>query len=143
MIEDEQEDGTVGVIIVGHGGTASQLVAAARAIVGPGPLDDLVAIDAGAGQTPALATELFRTIAEVDRGAGVLLIVDLLGASPCMCGLREGAGHRHAVLSGLNLAMLLKLASLDRRRLTPTTLAAACADSAQRSVSVRSAEEMR
>jgi PTS system mannose-specific IIA component len=136
-------EGGVGVVVVGHGMTASQMLAAGQAIVGPGALDDVVAVDAGAGQTPELVAALARTIAEVDRGSGVLLMVDLLGASPCTCGLREGSGRRLALISGLNLAMLLKLASLDRSRLSPTELAAACADSALRAVSVRAAEEMR
>ena len=133
----------VGVVIVGHGDTASRLLAAARAIVGEGPLDDVAAIDAGAGQTPALTASIVEALAAADRGDGVLLIVDLLGASPCMCGLREGARRRLALVAGLNLAMLLKLAMLDRARLSARELAEACADSAQRSVSVRAAEEMR
>lgn len=133
----------VGVVIVGHGSTASQLLEAARGIVGSGSLDDVVAVDAGAGQTPELAQRLVEVIAGADRGAGVLLVVDLLGASPCSCGLRGGAGHALALLSGLNLAMLLKLANLDRRSLSPLELAAACAASAQRSVTIRPPEEIR
>jgi mannose/fructose-specific phosphotransferase system component IIA len=39
-------------------------------------------------------------------------------------------------LSGLNLAMLLKLAALDRRKLSPQALAHACADSGRRAVHV-------
>ncbi|MCA9638185.1 MAG: hypothetical protein KC420_19285 [Myxococcales bacterium] len=132
---------TVGVVIVGHGSTASQLLEAARGIVGGDALDDVVAVDAGAGQTPELAQRLFAEIGAADHGAGVLLVVDLLGASPCSCGLREGVGHSLALLSGLNLAMLLKLASLDRASLGPTELAAACAASAQRSVTIRPPEE--
>ena len=138
------EVGGVGVVIVGHGATATQLLAAAQAIVGVDALADVIAVDAGVGQTPELAAELCQAIGAADRGDGVLLVVDLLGASPCSCGLRQGVGHSVALLSGLNLAMLLKLATLDRHALGPIDLAAACAASAQRSVTIRPpAEEMR
>jgi len=74
------------------------------------------------------------------------MLVDLMGASPCMCGRREGGGHEIVMLSGLNLAMLLKLSSLDRAMASPAELADACAESGQRAVSVtappRSEEEV-
>ena len=131
----------VGAVIVGHGNTATELLAAAVGIVGGDALSDVIAVDAGCGQTPELSETLCRVLAEADRGRGVLLIVDLLGASPCSCGLREGAEHRLALLSGLNLAMLLKLASLDRDTMDPNELASACASSGQRSVTVRSSSQ--
>ncbi|NJK89672.1 MAG: hypothetical protein HC923_09885 [Myxococcales bacterium] len=53
-----------------------------------------------------------------------------------MCGIRESAGHGIAVLSGLNLAQLTKLATLDRRS-SPRELADACADSSTRSICVK------
>ncbi len=126
----------VGVVIVGHGTTATGLLAAARGIVG-NLLDEVVAVDAGRGQTPELSATLCRVLGEEDRGRGVLLIVDLLGASPCSCGLREGADHTKVLLSGLNLAMLLKLANLDRETMSALELAVACADSATRSIAVQ------
>jgi len=67
----------------------------------------------------------------------VLVLVDLLGASPCQCAQREGAGHDVVVLSGLNLAMLLKLAVLDRHDKSPAELAEACAASGKNAVAVR------
>ncbi len=130
-------DPRVGAVIVGHGSTATELLAAAQGIVGADALEDVIAVDAGEGQTPELSETLCRVLAEADHGRGVLLIVDLLGASPCACGLREGPDEGLALLSGLNLAMLLKLASLDRESMDPTELASACASSGQRSVTVR------
>jgi PTS system mannose-specific IIA component len=126
---------SVGVAIVGHGSTASELLAAARAIV-PGHLDDVFALDAGEGDTPAFAERLCSAINRADQGRGVLLLVDLLGASPCQCARKEGAGHDFAVVSGLNLAMLLKVAILDRTSLSLSEIAAACADSGTRSIEV-------
>lgn len=126
----------IGVAIVGHGATASELLAAARGIVDDGSLDDVLAIDAGLGETPQLGPKLCDAIAEADHGRGVVVLVDLLGASPCQCAQREVVGHELVVLSGLNLAMLLKLARIDRGKLDATGVAEACADSGRRAVEV-------
>jgi mannose/fructose-specific phosphotransferase system component IIA len=125
-----------GVVLIGHGNTASALLEAARAIVPTHGLADVVAVDAGVGQTPELRARVCAAISQVDEGRGVLLLADLMGSSPCMCGISESVGHGIAVVSGLNLAMLTKLAIADRRS-SPRELAEACADSAQRSVAVK------
>jgi PTS system mannose-specific IIA component len=123
----------VGIVVLGHGESATRLLQAAQGIVGGG-LNDLIAVDAGEGQTPQLEELLCETIERADAGRGVLLIVDLLGSSPCTCGQREAAGHRFATLGGLNLAMLIKLASLDRRTMNLEDIAKACAESGRRAV---------
>lgn len=125
-----------GVVLIGHGETASALLEAARKILPGDGLDDIVALDAGAGQTPEFTERIHKAVETVDEGRGVLLIADLMGSSPCMCGIQESAGHGYAVVSGLNLAMLTKLAILDRGA-SPRELAEACADSASRSICVK------
>jgi mannose PTS system EIIA component len=127
----------VGVVLVGHGRTASELLAAAAGIVGEEALEGVRAIDAGHGQTPKLDEDLCAVLEQADEGAGVLLVVDLWGASPCSCARRQAEGRRVVILSGLNLAMLLKLAALDRVRLDLEALARACADSGRRAVDVQ------
>lgn len=127
---------TVGIAVVGHGETASRLLAAARAILASHKLDDVVAVDAGAGESPRLSSAICQAVDGLDQGQGVVVIVDLWGASPCQCARRQKGQHDVVVLSGLNLAMLLKLASLDRDALSPVQVAEACANSAQRAVSV-------
>jgi PTS system mannose-specific IIA component len=127
----------VGVVLLGHGRTASEILSAAAGIVDHDALEGVQAVDAGVGQSPRLDRELCDVLDRADQGAGVLVLVDLLGASPCSCAQRQAGGHRVAILSGLNLAMVLKLAALDRRRLDPEALARACADSARRAVDVQ------
>jgi mannose/fructose-specific phosphotransferase system component IIA len=126
----------VGIVVVGHGSTASELLSAAGGIVGHAALAGVIAVDAGAGETDDLCGTLCSAIERADAGRGVLLMVDLLGASPCSCGRREGSGRELVVLGGLNLAMLLKLANLDAEQCSATQLAVACADSARRAVAV-------
>lgn len=126
----------VGVVLVGHGRSASALLEAAKGVCGgDGGLADVIAVDAGRGETDELKARLRAALTAVDRGAGVLLIADAYGASPCACGIRE-ASAPPVVLSGLSFNVLLKLASLDRRALSPEELARACADSARRALAV-------
>lgn len=127
---------TVGVVVLGHGSTASRLLEAANGILAEGMLHKVVAIDAGLGDTPKLSAEVYETIKRLDDGQGVVVLIDLPGASPCQCVQREGDGHEVVVLSGLNLAMLLKVAAVDRDQTSATHLVEACADSAQRSVRI-------
>jgi len=132
-------DARVGVVLVGHGRTASEMLQAAVGIVGGDALEGVLAVDAGTGETPRLGKELCDVIEKVDEGAGVMVLVDLWGASPCSCARREAlaAEHHTVTLSGLNLAMLLKVAALDRRGLAAEALAEACADSGRRAVAVK------
>jgi PTS system mannose-specific IIA component len=127
-----------GIVLIGHGNTASTLLEAARSIV-PDSLGGVIAIDAGVGQTPELTARVCAAVEQVDEGRGILLVADLMGSSPCMCGLKQSAGERgrgFALVTGLNLAMLTKLAVADRHG-DLSQLAEACADSARRSVCVK------
>jgi len=126
----------VGVVVVGHGQTATHLLRAARGIVSSAALNDVVAVDAGSGESDVFSSSMCAALDTVDHGRGVLILIDLLGASPCQCSRREGKSHHAVMLSGLNLAMLLKLSSLDRETFTPEELAEACAHSGQRAVRV-------
>ena len=125
-----------GIVVIGHGKTASVLLAAARSIIPGEGLADVVAIDAGVGQTPELTERVCEAVESVDEGRGILLIVDLMGSSPCMCGLQHSEGHGFALVTGLNLAMLTKLALVDRRS-SPRELAATCSESVHRSICVK------
>ncbi|NVB40122.1 hypothetical protein G6O69_19910 [Pseudenhygromyxa sp. WMMC2535] len=132
----ERSEAKCGVILIGHGSTATALLEAAKMIVPGEGLAEVVALDAGAGRTPALQAQIRATIDELDQGRGILLISDLLGSSPCTCGLEGSSGRRVALVTGLNLAMLIKLGTADRE-VSPAELAQACADTGTRSVCVK------
>ncbi len=127
---------SVGVVVVSHGRSASALLGAAEGIVGPSALQGVIAVDAGAGEDADLRARMCDAVLAADHGVGVLMIADMFGASPCSCGIRMASGHPLSVVAGLNLAMLLKLATLDRAALTPAELATACSDSGRRAIAV-------
>jgi mannose/fructose-specific phosphotransferase system component IIA len=127
----------VGVLLIAHGGSATPLLEAARGIAGSDAFEDVEVLDAGAGRTEALDRAVEGALARLDHGRGVVVITDLFGASPCNCSRQELGYHENGVLiSGLNLAMLCKLAYLDRRRLGALELANQIADAGRKSVTV-------
>jgi len=111
----------VGLVVVTHGRLASVLLETAAQVCGS--VEAAAAIDVPATLAPPeISKRVLEAIAEVDRGQGVLVLVDLLGGTPWnrTAGL---VGTRDVeVLAGVNLPMLLKFAVI-RERGTPTELA--------------------
>jgi PTS system mannose-specific IIA component len=70
----------------------------------------------GSDAPEAIMAKLEAASYTVDQGAGVLFLVDLHGSTPSnLClSLMDGA-HNAEVLCGLNMAMLIKLATCERK----------------------------
>jgi PTS system mannose-specific IIA component len=124
----------VGVVIVGHGRSATALVDAAREVLGSDALADVIAIDAGPGRTEELDRRVCVAVETADGGRGVLLLADLLGSSPCQCVVAGARSHDVELVTGVNLATLLKLATLDRDKLSLAEVGHACAESTRKAV---------
>jgi len=134
--------GRVGVVLVLHGAAGDALVEAIADVIGApasGGLGWAVVDHAQAETREALVRRVAEAAAEVDGGAGILYVSDLYGATPgnvcadAAAAARAG-GWPVEVLFGVNLAMLVKLASLDRALLTPSELAAGALETARRTV---------
>ena len=104
-----------GVVIVTHGSHGTEMLRAAQVIVGELPQVSVVTI--GPGETVERAgVRIEAATYTVDGGLGVLFLVDLHGSTPAnIClSLLDGA-HNVEVLCGLNMAMLIKLATCERK----------------------------
>jgi mannose PTS system EIIA component len=124
----------VGVVVVTHDQAAVALVAAAFAIVGE--LPGVTAVCVGVGESFAKIVEkISRACEEVDQGGGVLLLVDVHGSSPFHAAMSMLDGTRPAeVLCGVNLPMLIKMATIDRRNVPPPMLAEELREAGRRSI---------
>lgn len=108
-VRDTGKERHVGIVIVAHGHLADALLAAARHVLGAVEQVRTVSIDADYDKV-AKAAEIRTAAAEVDTGAGVVVVVDLHGSSPAnLCQAIADQGPRH-ILTGANLPMLIKLA---------------------------------
>ena len=97
-------------VIVTHGHLAGELLAAAEMIVGP--ISHIAAVSIGwHDDVDAAREEVQRAISRVSQQQGVLLLTDMFGGTPTNIAsmfLEEGSV---VVLTGVNLPMVIKLAS--------------------------------
>jgi mannose PTS system EIIA component len=101
----------IGVVVVTHGQLATELVNAAEMIVGD--LPQFTAVSIGWHDDVNDAREDISQAIERVRGeAGVLLLTDMFGGTPSNLGMTFLQKDRIEVITGVNLPMLIKLASL-------------------------------
>ncbi len=111
----------IGVVVVTHGQLATELVNAAEMIVGD--LPQFAAVSIGWHEDVDDAREDIRqAIERVQQGDGVLLLTDMFGGTPSNLGITFLERDRIEVITGVNLPMLIKIASL---RSAPDLLAVA------------------
>ncbi len=100
----------IGVVVVTHGQLAIELVNAAETIVGD--LPQFAAVSIGwHDDVDDAREELKQAIARVQGTDGVLVLSDMFGGTPANLALTFLEADRVEVLTGVNLPMLIKLAS--------------------------------
>ncbi len=107
--QDPPVDGLIGVVVVTHGQLATELVNAAETIVGD--LPQFAAVSIGWHDDVGDAREaIAEAIGRVTGERGVLLLTDMFGGTPSNLAITFLETDRVEVLTGVNLAMLIKLA---------------------------------
>jgi PTS system mannose-specific IIA component len=104
-----------GVVIVTHYRLGEEFLQALRLIVPDAPPFQAVSIDPKQSvdqMREAIADALRR----VEAGEGVLILTDMFGGTPSNMGLSFLEEHRVEVVTGLNLPMLIKLATMTEKR---------------------------
>lgn len=102
----------IGVVLFTHGSVASALQETAEAILGPLTGVAAVNLPPDADRDTAWRA-LDEAVHAVDAGAGVLLLVDMFGGTPSNLALAQLADQEAEVLTGVNLAMVLR--AIQRR----------------------------
>ncbi len=101
----------IGLVLVTHGALAEEFLSAMQYVVGPQkqiasvgifPNDDL----------KKRREEILEKVHEVDAGAGVIVLTDMFGGTPSNLSISLMDKENIEVVAGLNLPMLIKLASL-------------------------------
>lgn len=119
----------IGMVLVTHGRLAEELVAALEHVVGPqvnvaavciGPDDDM----------EQRRLDILESVARVDDGSGVVLLTDMFGGTPSNLAISIMDKAKVEVIAGVNLPMLIKLASV--RNHEPLANAVASAQEAGR-----------
>ncbi len=101
----------IGVVVVTHGQLAIELVNAAEMIVGDLPQFTPVSIG-WHDDVNSAREDIAQAIERVRGEAGVLVLTDMFGGTPSNLGMTFLATNEVEVITGVNLPMLIKLASL-------------------------------
>jgi PTS system mannose-specific IIA component len=101
----------IGMVLVTHGHLATEFRAALEHVVGPqkqvatvsiGPDDDM----------EQRRRDIVAAVKSVDGGDGVVLLTDMFGGTPSNLAISVMNGGEVEVVAGVNLPMLIKLASV-------------------------------
>lgn len=106
----------VGVVVVTHGQLAAELLNAAEMIVGDLPHFTAVSIgwhddvDMAREEIGRAIERVRQKVATPEDPGGVLVLADMFGGTPANLGVTFLETNKVEVITGLNLAMLMKLA---------------------------------
>ena len=101
----------IGIVVVTHGQLARELVSAAEMIIGEIP--NVTAVSIGWHESPDDALrESEEAIKRADAGKGTVVLTDMFGGTPSNLSLTFLEKDRVEVVTGVNLPMLIRLASL-------------------------------
>jgi PTS system mannose-specific IIA component len=105
----------IGIVVVCHGNLAREFIAALEHIVGP--QQNLCGICIGAeDDMDARRRDILDCVAKVDSGAGVAVLTDMFGGTPSNLALSVMDQAHVEVVAGVNLPMLVRLASIRTTR---------------------------
>jgi len=102
----------IGLVLVTHGHLADEFIAATEHVVGEQTLIEAICIAADDDMELRRA-DIAAAIARVDMGDGVIMLTDMFGGTPSNLAIslmRPGV----EVIAGINLPMLIKLASVRK-----------------------------
>jgi PTS system mannose-specific IIA component len=116
----------IGLLVIAHAPLANALLECARHVYGP-EIPHCAALDVPAKADPtAFLAEARALHAAVDRGAGVLVLTDMFGATPSNIAAQLARPSRTAVLTGVNLPMLLRTLNYRAEVLLDVLVEKAC-----------------
>ena len=126
------ENANTGLLVLTHGSIGQSLIEVAEFILDQ-PLSEIEVLSFRQSALEETDDdEIQQAIRRADRGQGVLILTDVGGASPCNHATRLRCSEEVAVVSGLNLAMLIRAWSY--RQHAPRELARLAAEGATRDI---------
>ncbi|MFH0800682.1 MAG: PTS sugar transporter subunit IIA [Pseudomonadota bacterium] len=101
----------IGIVVVSHGNIGCEMVTAARRIFPDA--DHICGVAVNSNDPPeSIRQQVADAIKNTDRGGGVLILTDMFGGTPSNICLSFLEPQKIEVVSGFNLPMLIKMASM-------------------------------
>jgi PTS system ascorbate-specific IIA component len=98
----------VGILIVAHGAFGEALIHCASHVLGKRPLRVRQVGITVHDDPDAILPQAQELVRQLDEGDGVLVLTDMLGATPSNIAARLAAPGRVEVVAGVNLPMLVR-----------------------------------
>ncbi|MBE6448455.1 MAG: PTS sugar transporter subunit IIA [Alphaproteobacteria bacterium] len=105
----------IGLVLVTHGNLANEFISAMQHVVGKqeqvaavciGPEDDM----------EQRRVEIIKKVEEVNSGNGVVVLTDMFGGTPSNLAISIMDKAKVEILAGMNLPMLIKIATLRKEK---------------------------
>jgi len=112
----------IGIVLIGHGHICSEMRATLEHVVGEQPLVEVLDV-LDNGNLDQLSASMESKVRACDVGHGVLILADMFGGTPCNVAMGCLQTDRVEVISGFNLPLLIKAASLRESEKHLPTLA--------------------
>ncbi len=114
----------IGLVLVTHGRLAAEFLAAVEHVVGPQPQARAVCIGVD-DDIERRRAEIVEAVRAVDSGQGVVILTDMFGGTPSNLAISTMDRPGVEVIAGVNLPMLIKLASVRASEPLPQAVATA------------------
>ena len=103
----------IGMVLVTHGSLAEEFVEALQHVVGKQEYVATVCIGSD-DDMEQRRKDILQRITMVDQGKGVILLTDMFGGTPSNLAISVIDKENVEVIAGINLPMLIKLASVRK-----------------------------
>ena len=105
----------IGLVLVTHGNLALEFISAMQHVVGKQENVEAVCI----GPEDNMETrrsEILEKVGKVDSGDGVVVLTDMFGGTPSNLAISIMDRAKVEIIAGVNLPMLIKIASLRKEK---------------------------
>ena len=126
----------IGLVLVTHGRLAEEFRSALEHVVGPQAAIETVAIGPD-DRMESRRADIAEAVSRVNTGAGVIILTDMFGGTPSNLAISLMGSGQVEVIAGINLPMLIRLASV-RKTMNVANAVEAAAAAGRKYISVAS-----
>lgn len=120
----ENSNNIIGLVLVTHGNLAQEFISAMQHVVGK--QDRIEAVCIGPEDDMEMRrTEILKKVEATDSGSGVVVLTDMFGGTPSNLAISIMDRANVEIIAGVNLPMLIKIASLRKEKNLKETVAGA------------------
>jgi PTS system mannose-specific IIA component len=101
----------IGLVLVTHGRLAEEFRSALEHVVGAQPHIATISMHPD-DNVESRRGDILKAVSKVDNGSGVIILTDMFGGTPSNLAISVMDTGKVEVIAGMNLPMLIKLASV-------------------------------